>query len=219
MKFTEFLEDSADNGQNLSSQFLEHVEKENSLCGSAANSRAESVHSKACLSVDLSEEDDEPEVVNVKIRRKARRIDSDDEDEHTFKDTSSTNPFNTSPFPFLSVKQFDASTPKNDISLPERFFSPKISDSISKSVNSRRSLASRRSLINVVLDHVEDMFLHFNMLSKLVIAFFPRSKHLLISWLQSPSAVILEPKKIKSVTVSVVSLSICHEVMRLDAMI
>ena len=162
MKFTEFLEDSADNGQNLSSQFLEHVEKVNSLCGSAANSRAESVHSKACLSVDLSEEDDEPEeVVNVKIRRKARRIDSDDEDEHTFKDTSSTNPFNTSPFPFLSVKQFDASTPKNDISLPERFFSPKISDSINKSVNksvnSRRSLASRRSLINVVLDHVEDM--------------------------------------------------------------
>ena len=63
------------------------------------------------------------------------------------------------------------------------------------------------------------MFLHFNMLSKLVIAFFPRSKHLLISWLQSPSAVILEPKKIKSVTVSVVSLSICHEVMRPDAMI
>ncbi|XDA90475.1 hypothetical protein R6Z07F_020073 [Ovis aries] len=155
--FNLFLEDSADNGQNLSSQFLEHVEKENSLCSSAANSRAESVHSKACLSVDLSEEDDEPEIVYVKIRRKARRIDSDDEGEHTFKDTSSTNPFNTSPFPFLSVKQFDASTPKNDISPPGSFFSPKISESINKSVNSRRSLASRRSLINVVLDHVEDM--------------------------------------------------------------
>ena len=59
----------------------------------------------------------------------------------------------------------------------------------------------------------------FNMLSKLVIAFLPRSKHLLISWLQSPSAVILKPKKIKSVTVSIVSPSICHEVMGPDAMI
>ena len=59
----------------------------------------------------------------------------------------------------------------------------------------------------------------FNMLSKFVIAFLPRSKHLLISWLQSPSAVILEPKRIKSVTVSIVSPSVCHEVMRQDAMI
>ena len=59
----------------------------------------------------------------------------------------------------------------------------------------------------------------FNMLSRFVIAFLPRSKHLLISRLQSPSKVILEPKKIKSVTVSVVSPSICHEVMGLDAMI
>ena len=50
-------------------------------------------------------------------------------------------------------------------------------------------------------------------------SFFPRSKHLLISWLQSPSAVILEPKKIKSVTVSIVSPSICHGVIGLDAMI
>ena len=57
------------------------------------------------------------------------------------------------------------------------------------------------------------MFLLFNMLSRLVIAFLPRSKHLLISWLQSPSAVILEFKKIKSLTVSIVSPSICHEVM------
>ena len=63
------------------------------------------------------------------------------------------------------------------------------------------------------------MSLLFNMLSRLVIAFLPRSKHLLISWLQSPSAVILEPKKIKSFTVSMVSPSICHEVMGLDAMI
>ena len=58
-----------------------------------------------------------------------------------------------------------------------------------------------------------------NMLSRFVLAFLPRSKHLLISWLQSPCAVILEPPKIKSVTVSIVSLSICHEVMGLDAMI
>ena len=63
------------------------------------------------------------------------------------------------------------------------------------------------------------MSLLFNMLSKLVIAFLPRSKHLLISRLQSPSALILQAKKIKSVTVSIVSPSICHEVMRPDAMI
>ena len=63
------------------------------------------------------------------------------------------------------------------------------------------------------------MSLLFNMLSRLVIAFLPRSKHLLISWLQSPSAVILEPKKIKPVTVSIVSPSVCHEVMGPDAMI
>ena len=62
------------------------------------------------------------------------------------------------------------------------------------------------------------MSLLFNMLSRLVITFLPRSKRLLISWLQSPSTVILEPKKIKSVTVSMVSPSICHEVMGPDAM-
>ena len=58
----------------------------------------------------------------------------------------------------------------------------------------------------------------FNMLSRLLIAFLPRSKHLLISWLQSPSAVILEAQKIKSGTVSIVSPSICHDVIRPDAM-
>ena len=63
------------------------------------------------------------------------------------------------------------------------------------------------------------MSLLFNMLSKLVITFLPRSKCLLISWLQSPSAVILEPKNIKSDIVSTVSPSICHEVMGPDAMI
>ena len=63
------------------------------------------------------------------------------------------------------------------------------------------------------------MSLLFNMQSRLVIIFLPRSKRLLISWLQSPSAVILEPRKIKSATVSTVSPSICHEVMGLDIMI
>ena len=63
------------------------------------------------------------------------------------------------------------------------------------------------------------MSLFFNMLSRFVIAFLPMSKRLLILWLQSSSAVILEPKKIKSVTVSIVSPSICHEVMGPDAMV
>ena len=64
------------------------------------------------------------------------------------------------------------------------------------------------------------MFLLFNVLFRFVIVlvFLPRSKCLLISWLQTPSAVILEPKKIKSVTVSTVSPSVCYEVMGLDAM-
>ena len=63
------------------------------------------------------------------------------------------------------------------------------------------------------------MSLLFNMLFRLVITFLPRSKHLLISWLQSPSAVILEPPKIKSATVSTFSPFICHEVMGLDTII
>ena len=71
--------------------------------------------------------------------------------------------------------------------------------------------------IQIFVDKV--MSLLFNMLSRLVIAFLPRSKRLFISWLQSPSAAILEPKEIKSVTVSIVSPSICHEVMGPDATI
>ena len=63
------------------------------------------------------------------------------------------------------------------------------------------------------------MSLLFNTLPRFVIAFLSRSKHLLISWLQPPNAVILEPKKIKSVTVSIVSPSVCYEVMGPDAMI
>ena len=63
------------------------------------------------------------------------------------------------------------------------------------------------------------MSLLFNMLSRLVIAFLPRSKHLLISWLQSPSAVILEPQEIKSLTVSILSPFVCHRVVGSDGMI
>ena len=63
------------------------------------------------------------------------------------------------------------------------------------------------------------MSLLLNMLCRMVITFLPRSKNLLISWLQSPSAVILKPPEIKSLTVSIVSPSICHEVMGPDAMI
>ena len=63
------------------------------------------------------------------------------------------------------------------------------------------------------------VILLYNRHCRIDIAFLPRSKHLLISWLQSPSAVILKPKKIKSLTVSVVCPSICHEVIGPDAMI
>ena len=63
------------------------------------------------------------------------------------------------------------------------------------------------------------MYLLFNALSMFVIAFPPRSRNLFISWLQSISAMILEPKKIRSVTVSIFSPSVCHEVMGPDAMI
>ena len=72
---------------------------------------------------------------------------------------------------------------------------------------------TRRTLVGKV------MSLLLNMLSRLVITFLPSSKRLLISWLQSPSAVIWEPKRIKSDTVSTVSPSICYEVMGSDAMI
>ena len=78
----------------------------------------------------------------------------------------------------------------------------------------RKTIAlSRRTLVGKV------MSLLLNMLSRLVITFLPRSKRLLISWLQSPSAVILEPQNIKSDTVYTVSPSISHEVMRPDAMV
>ena len=63
------------------------------------------------------------------------------------------------------------------------------------------------------------MFMLFNMLSRLVTVILPRSKRLLISWLQSPSAVVLEPPKVKFLTVSIVPPSICDKVKGLDAMI
>ena len=72
---------------------------------------------------------------------------------------------------------------------------------------------TRRAFVSKV------MSLLYIMMSRFFIVFLPRNKHLLISWLQSPSAVILEPKKIKSVTVSIVPPSICHEVLGPDAMI
>ena len=72
---------------------------------------------------------------------------------------------------------------------------------------------TRRTFVGKVMSPL------FNMLSRLIITFLPRSKHLLISWLQSPSAVILEPRKIKSDIVSTVSSSISREGMGLDAMI
>jgi len=72
---------------------------------------------------------------------------------------------------------------------------------------------STRTFVDIVI------FLLFNMLSRLVTTFLPRCKRVLISWLHSTSAVILEPRKMKSTTVSTVSPSICHEVMGPDAMI
>ena len=74
----------------------------------------------------------------------------------------------------------------------------------------KNTALTRRTFVGKVIS------LLFNMLSRFVIAFLPRSKCLLISWLQSPFAVILEPQNIKSLTVSIVSPSICHEVMGLD---
>ena len=102
--------------------------------------------------------------------------------------------------------------------------------------NSKASILQRSAFFTVQLSHPhmttgktialnqgtfvgKVIYLLFNMISRLVITFLPRSKQLLISWLQSPSPVILEPRKIKSATFSIVSPSICHEMMEPDAMI
>ena len=88
-----------------------------------------------------------------------------------------------------------------------------------KSINSSVLSFLNGPTLTSIHDYWKVMSLLFTMLSRLAIAFLPRSKCLFISWLQSPSAVILNPEKIKSVTVSIVSLSICHEVMGPNAMI
>ena len=99
---------------------------------------------------------------------------------------------------------------KTSILLHSAFFIVQLSHPY---MTTRKTIAlTRRTFVDKV------MSLLFNMLSRLIITFLPRSKRLLISWLQSPCAVILEPPKIKSATVSTVSPSICHEVMGLDAM-
>ena len=100
---------------------------------------------------------------------------------------------------------------KASIILHSAFFKDQLSHPY---MTTGKAIASTR---HTFVDKV--MSLLFNMLSRLVITFLPRSKHLLISWLQSQSAVILEPLKIKSATVYTVSPSICHEVMGPDAMI
>ena len=108
-----------------------------------------------------------------------------------------------------SLLQYHSSNPS--ILQPSPFFMVQIS---------HLYMTTGKSIVLTISTFVSKvMSLLFNMLSRLVIAFLSRSKHLLISWLQSPSTVILEPKKIKSLTVSIVSPSICHEVMGPDAMV
>ena len=108
-----------------------------------------------------------------------------------------------------SILQYHSS--KASILRRSAFFTVQLSHSY---MTTGKTIAlTRRTFVGKV------MSLIFNMLSGLVITFLPRSKHFLISWLQSRSAVILEPPKIKSDTVSTVFPSICYEVMRTDAMI
>ena len=106
-----------------------------------------------------------------------------------------------------SLLQYHSS--KASILWPSAFFTVQLSHPYMMTTGKTIAL-TRQTFVGKV------MSLLFNMLFRLVITFLPRSKRLLISWLQSPSAVILEPRKIKAATVSP---SICHEVMRPDAMI
>ena len=86
--------------------------------------------------------------------------------------------------------------------------------------NSHLNMATGKTIALTIWNFVGEVIsLLLNMLSRLVVIFLPRRRCLLISWLQSPSAVILEPKKVKSLTVSIVSPSICREVMGPDAII
>ena len=100
-----------------------------------------------------------------------------------------------------------------------QFFSAQLSSALSFGCPTLTSILEKTTALTRQTFVGKVMFLLFNMLSGLVIVFLPRSKHHLTSWLQSPSAVILEPPKIKSVSVSIVFPSICHEVMGPDAMI
>ena len=102
---------------------------------------------------------------------------------------------------------------KASIPLCSAFFIVQLSPPLEVFLTGKTIALTRQTFVDKV------MSLLFNKLSRLVITFLPRSKHLLISWIQSPSAVILEPRKIKSATVSTVSPSICYEVMGPDAMI
>ncbi|XP_043845436.1 DNA excision repair protein ERCC-6-like [Dromiciops gliroides] len=147
--FNLFLEDSVESGQNPSKQSLESTERENSMWNLAANPRGENSFGylqPENLSGQESELEDK--IAPVKMRYKTRRIVSDDEDD-------SVTEGMLSPFPKPLLTQF-SSTPKNNRFQSELFLS-EICSGGNNSVISRRSLASRRSLIHVILDHVEDM--------------------------------------------------------------
>ncbi|XP_074056559.1 DNA excision repair protein ERCC-6-like [Macrotis lagotis] len=146
--FNLFLEDSLESGQNLSKQCLEPTERENSMWDLATNPREQSSFGHLQLE-NLSDQgsETEDEIVPVKMRYKMRII-SDDEDDSV---TEGMSP----PFPNPLLTQF-SSTPKSNKSKSEMILPETCSDENNSAI-SRRSLASRRSLINVILDHVEDM--------------------------------------------------------------
>ncbi|XP_051847013.1 DNA excision repair protein ERCC-6-like [Antechinus flavipes] len=147
--FNLFLEDSLENVQNHSKQSLESIERENSIWDSAANPKGQSIFGYPQFeNLSDQESDLEDEIVPVKTRYKTRRIVSDDEDDFV---TEGILP----PFPDSLLTQFN-STPQSNRSQNE-LFSSEICSSGNNSAISRRSLASRRSLINVILDNVENM--------------------------------------------------------------
>ncbi|XP_027692565.1 DNA excision repair protein ERCC-6-like [Vombatus ursinus] len=143
--FNLFLEDSLESGQNLSKQSLEPMERENSMWDLVPNPRGQSSFEDPQLG---QESELENEIAPVKTRYTMRRIVSDDEDDFV---TEGMLP----PFPNPVLTQF-SSTPKSNRSQSELFLF-EIGSGGNSSAISRRSLASRRSLINVILDHVEDM--------------------------------------------------------------
>ena len=114
-------------------------------------------------------------------------------------------------WPLSCQRDSQESSPKSSVLQHSAFFMLQLSHPY---MTNRKTIAlTRWTFVSKI------MSLLFNMLSRFVIAFLPRNKSLLISWLWSPTTVILEPEKIKSVTVSIFSASICHGVMGLDAMI